>query len=242
MVDLLCPCTLTPSPCSTPAQALLPRQAWSFSHLNMGSHQSTVASLRWGGEEAQAGTLSSQSVRRSVWPPSPGHQGRRGPGGQAAAGGPEGRGGAGYGQAGAAGADAGRWAWHGALAGGWEIWPRAGSSIGLACQLHSATPTGEEEAPGLKCQVTELHDVLMKDVGNRIRADGRSVLRARCGRFGVWTDNSDLMGVPRWPLVIDPSGQAATFLCYQDTNYVDTVNPEHLKPERLRLALLGALR
>ncbi|PNI46230.1 LOW QUALITY PROTEIN: IQANK1 isoform 2 [Pan troglodytes] len=76
----------------------------------------------------------------------------------------------------------------------------------------------EEEAPGLKCQVTELHDVLMKDVGNRIRADGR------------------------WPLVIDPSGQAATFLRYQDTNYVDTVNPEHLRPERMRLVLLGALR
>ncbi|PNJ07950.1 IQANK1 isoform 3 [Pongo abelii] len=80
------------------------------------------------------------------------------------------------------------------------------------------TPGEEEEEPGLKCQVTELHDVLMKDVGNRIRADGR------------------------WPLVIDPSGQAATFLRYQDTNYVDTVNPEHLRPERMRLALLGALR
>lgn len=50
------------------------------------------------------------------------------------------------------------------------------------------------------------------------------------------------MGVPRWPLVIDPSGQAATFLRYQDTNYVDTVNPEHLRPERMRLVLLGALR
>ncbi|XP_036904804.1 IQ motif and ankyrin repeat domain-containing protein 1 isoform X4 [Sturnira hondurensis] len=46
----------------------------------------------------------------------------------------------------------------------------------------------------------------------------------------------------RWPLVIDPSGQAATFLRYQDTNYLDTVNPDHLQPERVRLALLGALR
>lgn len=46
----------------------------------------------------------------------------------------------------------------------------------------------------------------------------------------------------RWPLVIDPSGQAATFLRYQDTNYVDTVNPEHLRPETIRLALLGAIR
>ncbi|XP_070320474.1 IQ motif and ankyrin repeat domain-containing protein 1 isoform X4 [Odocoileus virginianus] len=76
----------------------------------------------------------------------------------------------------------------------------------------------EEEVPGLKCQVSELHDVLMKDVGDRIRTDGR------------------------WPLVIDPSGQAATFLRYQDTNYVDAVNPNHLRPERIRLALLGALR
>ncbi|XP_058299635.1 IQ motif and ankyrin repeat domain-containing protein 1-like [Hylobates moloch] len=159
-----------------------------------------------------------QGKRQSVWPPPPGHQGRRGPGGQAAAGGPEGRGGTGYGQAGAVGADAGGWAWRGAPAGGWEMRPGAGSGVGLACQLHSATPTGEEEAPGLKCQVTELHDVLMKDVGSHIRADGR------------------------WPLVIDPSGRVATFLRYQDTNYVDMANPEHLRPERMRLALLGALR
>nr|XP_012615591.1 putative IQ motif and ankyrin repeat domain-containing protein LOC642574 homolog isoform X5 [Microcebus murinus] len=84
-------------------------------------------------------------------------------------------------------------------------------------ELREQTQEEEEEVPGLRCQVTELHDVLMKDVGDRIRADGR------------------------WPLVIDPSGQAATFLRYQDTNYVDTVNPEHLRPERVRLALLGAL-
>ncbi|XP_069321990.1 IQ motif and ankyrin repeat domain-containing protein 1 [Eulemur rufifrons] len=85
-------------------------------------------------------------------------------------------------------------------------------------ELREQTQEEEEEVPGLRCQVTELHDVLMKDVGDRIRADGR------------------------WPLVIDPSGQAATFLRYQDTNYVDTLNPEHLRPERVRLALLGALR
>ncbi|XP_036137109.1 IQ motif and ankyrin repeat domain-containing protein 1 [Molossus molossus] len=85
-------------------------------------------------------------------------------------------------------------------------------------ELREQTQEGEEEVLGLKCQVTELHDVLMKDVGDRIQADGR------------------------WPLVIDPSGQAATFLRYQDTNYVDAVNPDHLRPERIRLALLGALR
>ncbi|CAK6439011.1 unnamed protein product [Pipistrellus nathusii] len=98
---------------------------------------------------------------------------------------------------------------------------KAEETLALArLELREQTQEGgeEEEVPGLKCQVTELHDVLMKDVGDRIRADGR------------------------WPLVIDPSGQAATFLRYRDTNYVDTVNPDHLQPERIRLALLGALR
>nr|XP_045751510.1 LOW QUALITY PROTEIN: IQ motif and ankyrin repeat domain-containing protein 1 [Mirounga angustirostris] len=85
-------------------------------------------------------------------------------------------------------------------------------------ELRKQTQEGEEVVPGLKCRVTELHDVLMKDVGDRICADGR------------------------WPLVIDPSGQAATFLRYQDTNYVDAVNPAHLRPDRIWLALLGALR
>lgn len=97
--------------------------------------------------------------------------------------------------------------------------------------------------PGLKCRVPELHDVLLKDVGGRIRADGRSVVAAGwAGGRRRWVGGSDLVATPRWPLVIDPSGQAATFLRYQDTNYVAAVNPAHLRPERLRLALLGALR
>ncbi|CAI9154975.1 unnamed protein product [Rangifer tarandus platyrhynchus] len=96
---------------------------------------------------------------------------------------------------------------------------KAEEALALArLELREQTQEAEEEVPGLKCQVNELHDVLMKDVGDRIRRDGR------------------------WPLVIDPSGQAATFLRYQDTNYVDAVNPNHLRPERIRLALLGALR
>lgn len=96
---------------------------------------------------------------------------------------------------------------------------KAEETLALArLELREQTQQGEEEPPGLACQVVELHDVLMKDVGGRLRADGR------------------------WPLVIDPSGQAATFLRYQDTNYLDTLNPDHLQPERVRLALLGALR
>ncbi|XP_055288218.1 IQ motif and ankyrin repeat domain-containing protein 1 isoform X3 [Moschus berezovskii] len=96
---------------------------------------------------------------------------------------------------------------------------KAEEALALArLELREQPQEAEEEVSGLKCQVSELHDVLMNDVGDRIRADGR------------------------WPLVIDPSGLAATFLRYQDTNYVDAVNPDHLRPERIRLALLGALR
>ncbi|CAK7289189.1 IQ motif and ankyrin repeat domain-containing protein 1 [Vulpes lagopus] len=85
---------------------------------------------------------------------------------------------------------------------------RAEETLAMArLELWEQTQEEEEEMPGLKCQVSELHDVLMKDVGDRIHADGR------------------------WPLVIDPSGPAAVFLRYQDTNYVDAVNPAHPQPE-----------
>jgi len=46
----------------------------------------------------------------------------------------------------------------------------------------------------------------------------------------------------RWPLVIDTSGQAATFLRYRDTNYVNALSPRDMEPERIRLSVLGALR
>ncbi|XP_069477984.1 IQ motif and ankyrin repeat domain-containing protein 1 isoform X2 [Ambystoma mexicanum] len=72
--------------------------------------------------------------------------------------------------------------------------------------------------PGLKCAIQELDEVLMKDVGNRINLDGR------------------------WPLIVDPTGQAATFLRYRDTNYLDTLNPAHMQTDTIRLALLGSLR
>ncbi|XP_077207386.1 IQ motif and ankyrin repeat domain-containing protein 1 isoform X2 [Paroedura picta] len=74
------------------------------------------------------------------------------------------------------------------------------------------------ELQGLRCSVQELDDVLFKDVGGKIHLDGR------------------------WPLIIDPSGQAAIFLRYRDTNYLNTVNPSDMSVETIRLALLGAIR
>ncbi|XP_059496891.1 IQ motif and ankyrin repeat domain-containing protein 1-like isoform X2 [Stegostoma tigrinum] len=71
---------------------------------------------------------------------------------------------------------------------------------------------------GALCHIRELDDVLLKDIGDKIKQDGR------------------------WPLIIDRSGQASTFLRYRDTNFYDALNPGHMQPEVLRLGLLGAIR
>ncbi|XP_022089722.1 putative IQ motif and ankyrin repeat domain-containing protein isoform X3 [Acanthaster planci] len=76
---------------------------------------------------------------------------------------------------------------------------------------------GEPEV-GVKANIKELHDVLMRDVGDKIKSDGR------------------------WPLLIDPSGRASTFLRYQDTNLLNALNPNHMQPEVIRMAVLGAIR
>ena len=76
----------------------------------------------------------------------------------------------------------------------------------------------DEEEPRQRCNIRELDEVVMRDAGGMIEADGR------------------------WPLLIDFSQQVATFLRYRDTNYVNICSPEQMSPDRLRLALLGAIR
>ncbi|XP_073191142.1 IQ motif and ankyrin repeat domain-containing protein 1 [Lepidochelys kempii] len=97
---------------------------------------------------------------------------------------------------------------------------KAEEKLSLArLRLREQTQEGVgNEFQGLKCSIQELDDVLLKDVGGKIHSDGR------------------------WPLIIDPSGQAATFLRYRDTNYLNTLNPNDMNMETIRLALLGALR
>ena len=46
----------------------------------------------------------------------------------------------------------------------------------------------------------------------------------------------------RWPLLIDPGKQAATFLRYRDTNYINCCNPRQMEQEVIRMALLGAIK
>lgn len=77
---------------------------------------------------------------------------------------------------------------------------------------------GDDMLPGVKCNIRELDEVLMRDVGNKISESGK------------------------WPMLIDPTGQATTFLRYRDTNYLCALNPQQMQPEVIRLALLGSIR
>ncbi|CAL8366470.1 unnamed protein product [Gadus morhua 'NCC'] len=97
---------------------------------------------------------------------------------------------------------------------------RASDQLSLA-KLAVRERSGGDSVPengGVLCRVRDLDDVLFKDVGGKIRHDGR------------------------WPLVVDPGGQAASFLRYRDTNYLDAVSPGGLQADRLRVSLLGAIR
>lgn len=69
-----------------------------------------------------------------------------------------------------------------------------------------------------RCNIREVDDVVMRDVGNKIGNDSK------------------------WPLLIDISRQIATFLRYRDTNYINACSPVDTVPEKIRLALLGAMR
>ena len=76
----------------------------------------------------------------------------------------------------------------------------------------------EEELPGLRVPLKELADVLITDVGGRVRDDGRGVL------------------------LVDPGRQANTFLRYRDCNYLQYCSSRDMQANTIRIALLGAIR
>lgn len=92
------------------------------------------------------------------------------------------------------------------------------AKLKLREQQKGGEEISEEDLPGLRVTVRELDDVLMRDVGNRISESGK------------------------WPLIIDPNAQAATFLRYRDTNYINTLSPKDMEPDKVRMSLLGAIR
>ncbi|CAL8074685.1 unnamed protein product [Calicophoron daubneyi] len=78
--------------------------------------------------------------------------------------------------------------------------------------------SSNDSRPGIVCSLRDLDDVIFKDVGDRLSDSGK------------------------WPLIIDPTDQSSTFLRYRDTNYVNVLNPRQMDLEKIRIALLGALR
>ncbi|XP_041484288.1 IQ motif and ankyrin repeat domain-containing protein 1-like [Lytechinus variegatus] len=91
------------------------------------------------------------------------------------------------------------------------------NNIKLQIREQRKAASGEEEV-GVKVNFKELNDVLLRDVGGKIKSDGR------------------------WPMLLDNSGRASTFLRYQDTNFINALNPNHMQPEVIRCAVLGAIR
>lgn len=76
----------------------------------------------------------------------------------------------------------------------------------------------DDDSRCVKCNIKELDDVILRDVGDKIKES------------------------KKWPLLIDTSSQAATFLRYRDTNYVNVLSPKDMENELLRKALIGAIR
>eukprot|EP00658_Telonema_sp_P-2_P063233 TRINITY_DN51955_c0_g1_i1.p1 TRINITY_DN51955_c0_g1~~TRINITY_DN51955_c0_g1_i1.p1 ORF type:complete len:154 (-),score=34.35 TRINITY_DN51955_c0_g1_i1:25-486(-) len=75
-----------------------------------------------------------------------------------------------------------------------------------------------EELPGIQIKMKDAADVLLKDIGGRIKQDGR------------------------WPVVLDVSKRAAMFLRYRDVNYLNACSSHDMSPDILRKALLGSIR
>lgn len=76
----------------------------------------------------------------------------------------------------------------------------------------------DADIPGIPAELTDLDDILFKDVGDVLKKDGR------------------------WPLIIDPSKQTSVFLRYLDSNYVNACSSTNMERNRLRRSLLGAIR
>lgn len=93
----------------------------------------------------------------------------------------------------------------------------ANAKLQLREQLNEGVESNEN-LPGIQILIKELDDVLLRDVGNKIKDSGK------------------------WPLIIDRSSQAATFLRYRDTNYLNALNTKEMEPNKVRLSLLGAIR
>jgi hypothetical protein len=70
-----------------------------------------------------------------------------------------------------------------------------------------------------KIHVRELDDLILRDLNNIV-------------------SNS----LSKWPLIMDTNEQAATYLRYRDTNYINCLDMSMMQGDKFRLALLGSIR
>merc|ERR1712048_411073 len=69
-----------------------------------------------------------------------------------------------------------------------------------------------------KISIKSIVDVIFRDVGNKMKDSGK------------------------WPLILDPTGQASLFLKYQDTNYINILDTRNCTEEKIKNNFLGAIR
>ena len=86
----------------------------------------------------------------------------------------------------------------------------------------SAGESDQEEDPEenqMKINIKELDDMILRDMSGAVK------------------NSTD-----KWPLIIDQNEQACTFLRYRDTNYINCLDIQLMQPDKLRKALIGAIR
>ena len=91
------------------------------------------------------------------------------------------------------------------------------AKLSLREQEQEGAEGGEEEV-GIYVEMRDLDDVLIKDIGDKVKGSGK----AAC--------------------VIDISKQASVFLRYLDTNYVNALSRANMETDKLRRSILGAIR
>ncbi|KAF6031736.1 IQANK1 [Bugula neritina] len=88
----------------------------------------------------------------------------------------------------------------------------------LKKSVKETTTPAEVTPTPLRVNLKQMDVVLFKDADNKLKDSGK------------------------WPLIIDTTTQASTYLIHQDVNYLNSLSSSNMASEAIRLGLLGALR
>ena len=84
---------------------------------------------------------------------------------------------------------------------------------------NSGSDEEESEENVMQINIKEFDDMILRDLS------------------GVVKKSED-----KWPLIVDQNEQAATFLRYRDTNYINCLDMQAMQGEKFRMSLIGAIR